>query len=952
MPATTSRPTAALRLALVGLGAWLVLLVGANIYLAGRQATDENTFITPPSRAYVTAVVDGMPGEPVTVEGRLTRHVPREAMKATQLVPGDIVVAVAGQRVGDVAEARARLTGDERRQVLAFRAGAPHLLAVRVEPAVLAEVLRSIGSSVVVVSVDPGGASDRAGMRVGDVITRINGRGFSNAWEADGIMRQSGTERESVYDILRGGESISLNVRLAAFGVSLGRGLLMLVGLLYVVTGLVLVTMRAHIKAARYLGLAWMGIGVVVALAFVGPRRGILEWVQRLTDVFVVGGGLFGMAAWLHALHYFPRERMALIDRRWVRPAAYGLAAIGTVAVLGSLWWSNGFLHPPITFGYLVFVLVATAGTSRSYGAEEREMLRPLTRSLWFAIGSVVALVAIAGITDTISPGATPLFVLAGTAFVFLVVLAVHVYVIGRYRLLEADLRMRRNVQFLLASSAWTLLVVGMGVWLWWMLVQTPLPIPNVRVTGETIEILPTAIAVERRAAIEKAVLIAAAVVFAFAFRALLKRGHRFLAEQYYREAYDYRKASQELSEVMGARMDLDGLADGLLTVIDRLMPVKKAGVAFVEGNRVFAARRSTGFERDEWDVFCRACVSEGLAALRETPAEFDSEYAPPRLRLALRRSDIHYLYPIRGHSQLRGLLFIGEKLSESAYTADDFTFLNVIAAQASLLVENAFLYENLAQQERARQELAIARRIQLESLPQAAPHVPGLDVAGLSVPAQEVGGDYFDYLDGEPGTLGVVVGDVSGKGTSAALYMSKLQGIIRSLHAFGLSPRELFARTNELLGRDLERRSFVTAVGGFFDTRVRTVTLARAGHLPALRFDAATGTVHRHAPTGLGFGLVAGPQFERELQEERLPYADGDVFLFVSDGINESHSAAGDDFGEGQLTALLREAAAQHFSAAEVVARVKDAVDAFTAGTEQQDDQTIVAVRVVPAEH
>src|SRR5690606_19036835 len=179
-------------------------------------------------------------------------------------------------------------------------------------------------------------------------------------------------------------------------------------------------------------------------------------------------------------------------------------------------------------------------------------------------------------------------------------------------------------------------------------------------------------------------------------FRAVLKRGHRFLAEQYYREGYDYRKASQELSEVMGTRLDLDGLADGLLTVIDRLMPVKKAGVAFVQGSRVFPARRSTGFEQDDWDVFCQTCAVEAVSVLRDAPGEFDAEYAPPRLRLALRRAEVHYLYPIRGHNELRGVLFIGEKLSESAYTADDFSFLQVIASQASLLVENAFLYENL----------------------------------------------------------------------------------------------------------------------------------------------------------------------------------------------------------------------------------------------------------------
>lgn len=944
MPATISHPTSALRVGLVALGAWLVFLVLANTYLSGRQGTDENVFLTPWSRAYVAAVVEGTPGMAVMPEEQAFRYLPSQAVAASELLPGDLVLVVDGAVVQTLDEAQQLLNATTTSDVLVYRPGASDLVSVKVPSAVLADVLYSIENMVLVVEVSPGGASHRAGMLVGDIITRINGQGFSTAYEADEVMRQSGTDRETVYDILRGGQALSLNVRLAAFGVTLGRALLVLVGLLYIVTGLVQASLRPHIKAARYLGLAWMGIGIVVALLFSGPRRGMVPWVQTVTDVFVVGGGLFGMAAWLHALHYFPRERTALVARRWVRPTAYALAALGLIVTLGGLWRYGTALQVPVFAGFLFFMVAASWGTRRSYGAEEREMLRPLTRSVAWGLSTALALVVV-GLVMT-RGGPLSLFVLAGVAAAFLAILAVHVYVIGRYRLLESDLRLRRNVQYLLVSSAWTFVVVAAGLGLWWTLVHTSLPIPNVRMTGETIEILPTAVSAERRAVIEKAILIAAAVVLAFVFRAVLKRGHRFLAEQYYREGYDYRKATQELSEVMGARMDLDGLADGLLTVIDRLMPVKKAGVAFVEGTRVFAARRSTGFDQDDWDLFCRSCVGEALGVLRETSGEFDTEYAPPRLRLALRRAEIHYLYPIRGHNELRGVLFIGEKLSESAYTSDDFTFLNVIASQASLLVENAFLYENVAQQERAQHELAIARRIQLESLPQEAPRVAGLDIAGTSVPALEVGGDYFDYLCDGPGTVGIMVGDVSGKGTSAALYMSKLQGIVQSLHTFGLQPRELFTRTNELLGRDLERRAFVTALGAFFDVGTRTVTVVRAGHLPLLHYEAASGRVHPIMPRGLGFGLVAGPQFDLELQDEELSYAPGDVFLLLTDGINESHSATGDEFGQERVETLLRDAAGEGCPASEIVSRVKAAVDVFTEGTEQQDDQTIVVVR------
>ena len=443
--------------------------------------------------------------------------------------------------------------------------------------------------------------------------------------------------------------------------------------------------------------------------------------------------------------------------------------------------------------------------------------------------------------------------------------------------------------------------------------------------------------------------LIAAAVVFAYAFRALLKRGHRFLAEQYYQEGYDYRRATKEFSEVMGPRMDLDGLADGLLTVIDRLMPVKRAGVVFMQGERLVSSKRSIGFDVSDWDVFCTGCVEEAVGVLRASRgAEMDTEYAPPRLRLALRRAQIHHLYPIGGHNELRGVIFIGEKLSEAAYTADDFAFLGVIAGQAALLVENAFLYENLAAQERVQQELAIARRIQLESLPQRPPRVQGLEVYGVSVPAQEVGGDYFDYLDGNDGQLAVMIGDVSGKGTSAALYMSKLQGIVRSLHGFDLAPRQLFVRTNDLLGRDMERRAFVTVLGAFFDSPARTLTVARGGHLPLYQWVAATGAVRRWLPRGLGLGLTASELFASELEELPLAYAQGDVFLFVTDGITEAHGMDREEFGEARLISLFTTLAEARTPVSGIVSAVNAAAAEHAAGAPQADDQTVIAVRAV----
>jgi serine phosphatase RsbU (regulator of sigma subunit) len=260
------------------------------------------------------------------------------------------------------------------------------------------------------------------------------------------------------------------------------------------------------------------------------------------------------------------------------------------------------------------------------------------------------------------------------------------------------------------------------------------------------------------------------------------------------------------------------------------------------------------------------------------------------------------------------------------------------------MAMENAFLYEELAEKERMKHELAIARRIQLASLPQKTPVVKGLEIAGSSLPALEVGGDFFDYLNGSTDHLTVVVGDVSGKGTSAALYMSKVQGILRSLHGFGLSPADLFIRANRLLCGDMEKSSFVTAVGAAFAPQEQSFVLARAGHLPLYHFLAAEKRVVAITPRGLGLGLNNAGVFSSEIEEKVVRYGPGDVMLFVTDGVTEAHNRAGDLFGEDRLVDILSGRAGENAGA------IRDAIigelAAFSNGAVQHDDETIVVIK------
>jgi serine phosphatase RsbU (regulator of sigma subunit) len=374
------------------------------------------------------------------------------------------------------------------------------------------------------------------------------------------------------------------------------------------------------------------------------------------------------------------------------------------------------------------------------------------------------------------------------------------------------------------------------------------------------------------------------------------------------------------------------------------LLQLKRVGVLFFRDECASCCQEAHGFDGTEWAEFCVTHDKVLTDALLTLDGESSVDALPEELRTEFRKNGFLYIASIRSKEKLVGALLVGEKRSEATFQQEDLEFLGAVAKQASVAIENAFLYERLAEQERFKHELAIARRIQLASLPQTTPVIDGLEIAGASHPALEVGGDYFDYLNGRADRITVIVGDVSGKGTSAALYMSKVQGILRSLNAFELSPKELFVRTNKLLCHDLEKSSFVTAITGAFEPRERKLVLARAGHLPLYHYVAQTRKVEIVTPKGLGLGLESTDLFASELEERIVFYQRDDVFVFASDGVTEAEDESGGQLGEEGLVSVIALHAGE--DANNILNQIMKTVQEFGHGGEQHDDQTVVVVK------
>ena len=252
----------------------------------------------------------------------------------------------------------------------------------------------------------------------------------------------------------------------------------------------------------------------------------------------------------------------------------------------------------------------------------------------------------------------------------------------------------------------------------------------------------------------------------------------------------------------------------------------------------------------------------------------------------------------------------------------------------------------HISERQRLQQELEIARQVQMSFLPKANPKTYQLDIASRCAPALEVGGDYYDFIDVGEKRLGVAVGDVSGKGTQAAFFMTLTKGFLRALAGVSLSPAAVLTRVNKLFYENVERGVFISMVYGIFDTEQHVLTFARAGHNPLIMRKEQAKQVQVVNPMGLALGLDQGETFGKSIQEVKVQFQPGDLFVFYTDGFPEAMNKTLELFGEDRLCKTIERHA--DGSAAEIMEGIFSEMKLFTGKAKQHDDMTIVVVKVV----
>jgi phosphoserine phosphatase RsbU/P len=438
-----------------------------------------------------------------------------------------------------------------------------------------------------------------------------------------------------------------------------------------------------------------------------------------------------------------------------------------------------------------------------------------------------------------------------------------------------------------------------------------------------------------------------------------------WIDRRFFREAYSADQILLDLSEQARSFSETEPLLRTITERISQTLHVERISFLLRQG-KLFQLQYAEGIPITA-DLSLRENSSTMRAlALDRNPKRVYREHPDPWLALAsptevsvLDRLDAELLLPLPGRSSLIGVMALGPKLSEEPYSGSDRRLLSSVALQTGLAIENSALVHHLAEESAQRQridrEIEIARQVQERLLPQIYPLIKGLDFAGFSRTAQEVGGDYYDFIALDNGRLGIAIGDVSGKGISAALLMASIRAALHGLTFSGtLSLARIIEGLNRIIYDSSTSNRFVTFFFGEYDPSTRNLDYVNAGHnAPVLLRPASPSEdsfCKPEAPCMVQRLEIGGPVLgiftDVRYEQGRLQLQPYDVLLAFTDGISEAMTADYEEWGEERLLAAAR--MNTHRSAQEIVASIVESADQFTAGAAQNDDLSLTVLKVL----
>jgi serine phosphatase RsbU (regulator of sigma subunit) len=419
------------------------------------------------------------------------------------------------------------------------------------------------------------------------------------------------------------------------------------------------------------------------------------------------------------------------------------------------------------------------------------------------------------------------------------------------------------------------------------------------------------------------------------------------LDRQFLKDRTDHRIILRRLSSEVLTILDLEQLTENVISTLREAMPARTT-VLFLapEGKAPVVRGFGGGVAVDRIAAIPRLTLARYLGGkdlLRDGEVEGAAKDLGLSEELAPLLETIPYvLLPLRHADDFLGLIALGRKITETRYKAEELALLQTLANQVSVAVKNALLYKESLEKSILEEELAVARRIQRQFLPETLPRMRSFGLAALNVQTKQVGGDYYDLVPLGDGHYLVVIADVAGKGVPAALLASMVQASIRTQADQTKPVREIMRRLNRLVHEATPADRFATCFLARLDSEGLSVAFSNAGHNYPIVLPSTGGW--RYLEEG---GIPLGIMADFVYPDAEMSLLRGDAILLYTDGITDARNRGGEDFGEERLLQLADQLP-RGLSADEIVRAVADEVSRFTAGAEQADDITLVALKAL----
>lgn len=428
------------------------------------------------------------------------------------------------------------------------------------------------------------------------------------------------------------------------------------------------------------------------------------------------------------------------------------------------------------------------------------------------------------------------------------------------------------------------------------------------------------------------------------------------MADHFFRRRkYDYYRILGEIGHKVGNELDIGRIAARLIRELKDILFIRNAFILVRESGRPdYLLLEKSGYAAEEAGKKGEQCIrhesglsrwfDENLKALSREQLKADPSLAGFYKETALffDRNKIEVLIPVITEDKVNALIGIGKKENLRSYQARDIQLLEQMGKQIGMTIENAIHHKDIIEKERLDEELKLGRKIQTGLLPHEVPPVKGLLVQGMMEPAREIGGDYYDFIPQAEGKeLGIVIGDVSGKGVAAGLCMSMVKTAIHIFSARGAGPKEILLRTNEVLTRHIGGEKFMTMLYLVWHAEGSRIIYSSAGHEHILLYKEEQGCVEAIESGGIILGVKE--EIGDMLEEKEIKLKHGDKVLLYTDGALEARNDRNERYGLDRLKQAFL--AHSRKKPGEMIRVIREDLHAFIGGQPVYDDITLVSL-------